>query len=530
MDAAKNPTQMNSALFIDFDNIFITLEDQDKAAAEKFATTPDRWLNWLERQLPLDYPGTNFTNRRILLRRCYLNPNAFSKHRLNFINSACEVIDCPPLTARGKTSTDIHMVMDMLEALGNGTYFHEFIILSGDADFTPLLLKLRRYARYSAVLSVGYASTAYRSASDYMINVNAFIESALEVKYQDERLTEIPQTETRADAALLKSMADRLFEAAPQPTGLPANDLPAIYKRFSEFKQGNHWLGFRSLKNLTEAVVEKRSDLVIVENDDAWFVARRIYADWLYGGNARSKAGQASPSDLRTNIKNLVQDLVHSSPGPIALGVLAQTILQKFPDQVAGSNWLNAGTFKSLLMQLQLDGLEISSDGPSYLYDPARHALPEQGQAQEDVVVEPATQDVFTLEYPELAPLAEKIHRLTDMPYLLPEHYGLLFREIAREVNERGYQMTRTSRTVRDRCIERGAPVARSHVNFILTGLYFIGYRLVGEGNEDPQQLGEKMVENTIQLCQTAQFILSSEETQQVRQWLLSRITDENGG
>jgi len=33
-------------------------------------------------------------------------------------------------------------------------------------------------------------------------------------------------------------------------------------------------------------------------------------------------------------------------------------------------------------MQLQLDGLEISSDGPSYLYDPARHALPEQGQAQ----------------------------------------------------------------------------------------------------------------------------------------------------
>jgi uncharacterized LabA/DUF88 family protein len=53
------------------------------------------------------------------------------------------VVDCPPLTQRGKTSADVYMVMDVLDALEHKTEFDEFIILSSDADFTPVLLRLR---------------------------------------------------------------------------------------------------------------------------------------------------------------------------------------------------------------------------------------------------------------------------------------------------------------------------------------------------------------------------------------------------
>ena len=42
-----------------------------------------------------------------------------------------------------KTGTDIHMVMDVLDTLEHRTRFDEFIVLSGDADFTPVLLRLR---------------------------------------------------------------------------------------------------------------------------------------------------------------------------------------------------------------------------------------------------------------------------------------------------------------------------------------------------------------------------------------------------
>lgn len=523
---SKGTTQMKSALFIDFDNIYITLENQDKQAAEKFATNPDRWLGWLERQLPINYPGSNFSGRSILIRRCYLNPNSFSEYRPQFIRTACEVVDCPPLTAQGKTSTDIHMVMDMLDALGHDTFFDEFIIFSGDADFTPVLLKIRKHARYSAVLSVGYSSPAYRAACDQLIKENAFLEMALGINYQDDDqdVDNNAGANKKVDEKLLKSMADRVHELAMLPTGIPANDLPAIYKEFSGFTKSSHWLGFKSLRRLTQAIVELHKDLVILEDEDSWSVARKVFAGFL-SANEQEKNLQADTSllGLRDQVTTWLKNLVGASPTPIALNVLAQSVLRRFGDQDVGSGWLGSGTFKNLLQQLDLEPLLLSSEGPSYLYDPNRHSFSADEQTEEEVVVEPANQDVFSA-YPELAPLAKKIHRLTDMPYLLPEHYAILFSEIAREVNDRGYKMTRTSRAVRDQCIEHGAPIARSHVNFVLTGLYYIGYRLGANGKETPQALGEKMVENTISLCRAAQFELNDDEKEMVRQWLLGAI------
>ncbi len=530
---SESSSQLNTALFIDFDNIFINLAEQDKQAAEKFATNPNRWLSWLESHLPMDYRGGSFANRRILIRRCYLNPNSFSEYRPHFIRSAFEVIDCPPLTARGKTSTDIHMVMDILDALSHDTYFHEFIVLSGDADFTPVLLNLRKHARYSAVLSVGYASPAYRASCDQLIKQTAFMENALGIHYEDEEQTvgavkEINKTTEK----LLKRIADHLYDAAASPTGLPGNDLPEIYKEYPEFKQGNHWLGFYSLKRLTQAVVDQRKDLVMIDDEDSWRVTRQVFATWLYSNDEKSKTIQtlpASSQDLRGEVVAWIKNLVGASPTPISLGALAQSLSQKFSDQEINSNWLGAGSFKNLLRQLDLDGLMISSgapDSPGYLYDPARHTLPTHAQEEVEAIQKPL-EDTFAVRYPELSPLAQKIHQLTDMPYLMPEYYGLLFREIAREVNERGYQMTQTSRTVRDRCIERGAPIARSHVNFMLTGLYYAGYRLGSHKPEDPVKLGEVMVENTFNVCRAAQFELSEPEREQVREWLLKEIGEE---
>src|SRR6185436_94359 len=81
----------------------------------------------------------------------------------------------------GKTSADIQMVMDILDALGHATRFDEFIILSGDADFTPVLLRLSKHDRQSAVLAVGPASAAYKAACDLLIDQDTFLEEAIGV-------------------------------------------------------------------------------------------------------------------------------------------------------------------------------------------------------------------------------------------------------------------------------------------------------------------------------------------------------------
>jgi hypothetical protein len=92
-------------MFVDFDNIFITYASEDEELAKEFATKPEKWLEWIEKQMPAAHLGDS-TERKVLIRRCYMNPVVFAQHRPFFTRAGFEVIDCPPLTTRGKTSTD----------------------------------------------------------------------------------------------------------------------------------------------------------------------------------------------------------------------------------------------------------------------------------------------------------------------------------------------------------------------------------------------------------------------------------------
>lgn len=507
--------QVFTALFVDFDNIFITLSQHDPQAANQFATNPDRWLAWLEEELPTLYGEK--TRRRILIRRCYLNPQSFANFRPYFIRTAFEVTDCPPLTTRGKTSTDIHMVMDILDALHHDTPFDEFIILSGDADFTPVLLRIRKHGRYSAALSVGYVSPAYKSATDLSISQDAFIREALgisEAEEDEEEFAGKPEVNA-ALKLILEHMGDRIYQEATSVEGVQAADLPDFYKEFQEFRQNSHWLGYKSLRRLTEAILSQREDLIIVE-EDPWRVARAVKPRPFDEDRA---GGGKSLSELKGAMSDWILHVVADSESAVLMGTLAQDISQRFREQLVNTDWLGAGTFKALLGQLNLGQLKTSAINPGFVYDPSRHRLP--GAIAETDTGKP---DVFMQKYHDLAPLARKVQQLTDTPYMLPEQYALLFQELAREINKRGYQMVRTSKIVRDRCVEKGAPVSRSIVNFVLVGINNAGHTLGRSEKQEPVKLAEALVKNILALCQNAQFNLTEEETDQVRQWIMGGL------
>lgn len=170
--------EVYSALYVDFDNIFTRFLEIDPEAARAFGTAPYRWVRWIENHALRILYGEG-VRRRILKRMCYLNPQRYQEFRNFFIRSAFQVVDCPPLTSRGKTSTDIHLVMDCMDDLSHSTKFDEFIILSGDADFTPLLIRLQEHARRTLVLSVGYSSPAYTAAASWRIREDWFLQQAL---------------------------------------------------------------------------------------------------------------------------------------------------------------------------------------------------------------------------------------------------------------------------------------------------------------------------------------------------------------
>lgn len=530
-DPSVSPPHVRTALFVDFDNIYLGLQHEDPRAAEQFATNPSRWLHWLQDNLAWESPtsGPNRPRRKILFRRCYLNPSQFGRFRPFFSRSAFEVVDCPPLTSGGKTSADIHMVMDILDTLGHATRFDEFIILSGDADFTPVLLRLSKHDRRSAVLAVGPASAAYKAACDLLIDQDTFLEDAIGVTdVQSNRggnghspgMAPQSATSTTATPDLLRKIADKVYERASESGELVATALPAIFRQFPEFTTNSNWLGFYSLRSMTTAVVQARRDLVMVDGDP-WIVtvSSREEEGETDGGQEISAAyarGQEPPVDvaeMTEEILEFLRGVVEASETPVPMARAAQMVITRFGEQVLTSRWAGAGTFRDLLEGRDNPGFSVSSLKPGYLYDPERHQLPSDGRPDE-----------LSDQDPALSSLAYRVHQLTDTPYLTPTEYGEVFRRIAEEVNEHGYFLTRTSKAVRDRCIEEGASIARASVNFILRGITFAGHRFGQNGPDDPMALGSCFFRNVLGLCESAGLQLAPEDRDLLASWILSDL------
>lgn len=201
---------MKSALFVDFDNVFSQLRQLQPDAAERFARHPSEWIGWLTSALALPEPHEDGERRRLLVRRCYLNPNWYQTYRHAFLRAGFEIVDCPPVTSQGKTSTDIHMVLDIVDLLQHETRCDEFIVFSADADFTPVLRKLRRYDRRTTVLAIGFPSAAYQASADLLIDERVFLRDALALAQ--------PAPEAVAEAGEARAAA------APRPE--PARETP----------------------------------------------------------------------------------------------------------------------------------------------------------------------------------------------------------------------------------------------------------------------------------------------------------------
>jgi len=206
---------MKSALFVDFDNVYSGLRKLDPMIAERFGRQPLEWVQWLIKDLALPDGAPANAQRRLLVRRVYLNPQVYQRFRPSFNHGGFEIVDCPAMTSEGKTSTDIHMVLDMVDLLQHQVHYDEFIVFSADADFTPVLRKLRRWDRRTTVLAVGFPSAAYRASADLLIDTDLFVRDAL-----DMGVREFDESPLAAPA---------LQDGAPVPPPPPASFTPSVW-------------------------------------------------------------------------------------------------------------------------------------------------------------------------------------------------------------------------------------------------------------------------------------------------------------
>ncbi|MRG94393.1 NYN domain-containing protein [Polyangium spumosum] len=582
--------RIRTALFVDFDNIYLGLHRVDPEAAEVFATEPTRWLAWMERGLigksQSSEPGR--TPLSVLVRKCYLNPKTFHKYRPYFTRAAFEVVDCPPLTSLGKTSSDIRMVMDILDTLGHPTRFDEFVIMSGDADFTPVLLRLRAHDRRTVVVAVGYAASAYIAACDRLITEDRFIEDTLRVATESGEGFETTALSLRersfsmfpsasiapppaslpagdAGAELLSQMAAAVVGAARAAGSLPAASLPRVYRRFQEFSAASDWLGFKSLRALTEELCRRDGRLRIIEDEaESW----RVTADpagpvpssltspasppqivpppppmpapmsssmsspmsspapsvpvpsspnvQLSATIESSPDTLARPSDLRAEIVRVLRDFVSSSPRPVTMASASQEVIRRLGNVVVDSRWAGTGSFKDLLLHASDPGFVVHTASPGHLFDPTRHEAP----PAESEDWPPPSRDEFW-------GVLRRVHEITGVPVLRPPEFGLLFRTIADILGKSAFQVTATSKSVRDALLAEGHSVSRSAVTFVLRGIMYGGLPL----HEAPKPWGARLLaeafqRNVLAMCEDAELNLSAAERAAIERWLIGGIEE----
>jgi hypothetical protein len=257
-------------VFVDYDNIYLSLKRKNEDAAKRFAKDSSVWLQAIASgELITATNGFALPGeRRIVMNRCYGNPvprrnahdnstdmNSFPFIRHHFLRAGFEVIDCPPLTAQLKNSADIRIVMDVRDILNHDTYFDEFIILSGDADFTPLLHRLRAHARRTVVYANDHTAQPYTAISDGEIRESsliAILTSGRAIAGESPREIAAPAPAIDVEAARKAIVAEVVEFVRNAPQAVPLETLADRAVRIigRDKTVGTNWGGYGSFRDL----------------------------------------------------------------------------------------------------------------------------------------------------------------------------------------------------------------------------------------------------------------------------------------
>jgi hypothetical protein len=327
----------------------------------------------------------------------------FNQFRRPFHEAGFEIVDCPPTTASGKTSTDIHLVLDTIDALQDATHFDEFVVFSADADFSPLLRRLRRHDRRTIIFAAGAMSESYKAAADAVIDIPTFLRDALQLVEEEPEMENDQGFDAGAQAPRLDELRKkaeacirRLVLEAAEPLALPR--LAQLLQRELPGLKDAQWAGAGSfgalLRQLSPAgvVFDFKDDLAFdqVRRDKAH--ARQASASPPPTALPTTSEGTATPASaagaqqeaapqtsepLDDAAVRLIRQWMAAAYRPLHFSTLGTELRKALAPLADG--WNGAPTLAAYLQRLPLEPLMRGTleDGSTFvLYDPERHQAP----------------------------------------------------------------------------------------------------------------------------------------------------------
>ncbi len=456
-ESPEGPRRLRCALFVDFDNVYLGLKRLDPVAADAFAGSPGTWLSALETGLDDDGEFT----RRFLVRACYLNPSAFSQFRPNFTRAGFSVVDCPSLTQQGKSSADINLVLDAVDALGAATRYDEFVILSADADFTPLALRCRAADRRVTIVTAGPAAGAYRAVADTVITADQFTELVM-----------------GDDEAALDDPAP----PAARPAGTTLVENGAAGAKRSGGTKAAAGTGPRRATDAAEpkgsAATQPRAAKVVAPEP------------------AAAPAPAASAIARRAVLR-----LVRGADRPLKGGEVAN-VAHKSDPSLPTSDWEGAGGFFAWLSAAAPELRWATKPAPGFVWDPKRFS----------------ETDLPGLEKVDLPPLQRQVVDVTEIPNLPTDHYRTLLDILATDVKATRFDRPETARRVRVAAQSKGAQIGRASVNTVISGILYAGLDLTTAPTA--KVIAETWADHVIGLCRGARMDLRPQDVVAIRTWV----------
>ena len=472
-----------SAVFVDYDNVYLSLKRKNEEAAKRFAKDAASWIQAIasgEIITPTNAFGGN-VERRLVMNRCYGNPvprrnqadnstdmNSFAFVRHHFLRSGFEIIDCPPLTAQLKNSSDIRMVMDVRDYLDHKTNFDEFIILSSDADFTPVLHRLRSHAKRTVIFANDNTVAPYTALSDGEVREADLIEYLIGGKIGAEVKTALPAGE---DAATVRGqIIDQVVQAvleADTPLPLEALADRAIRVLGHDKTAGANWADAGSFR-----------DLLIAELPDSI----KLTGEPPYLAYEASRAIPQQPAPVPAPQPHLQSAPVPPAPTPapapaptgIEAGVAVAQVAQ--PEAVAAT----LAPAPAPVAPQPIAPAPAATPAPQQqIQEPVAPAAPipqpvaaapmpvEQPQAQPVAEQQPAQ----TIAAGDLQQSISRIHEACQAPPFSPPEYRALFSIMAQEISENQLQGVKTLQNVIARAGSLGLDVKQDDARYVLDAI-----------------------------------------------------------
>src|SRR5213075_442745 len=134
----------NAALLIDFDNVTMGIRSDLQTELKNLLSS-------------------DIVKGKVSVQRAYADWRRYPQYIVPLSESSIDLIFAPAYGSAKKNATDIRLAIDALELVFTRTEIGTFILLSGDSDFSSLVIKLKEYGKY--VIGVGIRE----SSSDLLV-------------------------------------------------------------------------------------------------------------------------------------------------------------------------------------------------------------------------------------------------------------------------------------------------------------------------------------------------------------------------